>query len=623
MKEIYFTIGLLMALSGHAQNKHTEKADRLLASYQYVSAIKEYEGLVENKKADAYVYRQLADGYYHIFNIEKAVYYYAKAVESKQDAEVYFNYAQALKLQGKYAEADTQMDKFAVLKPSDQRAKDHKANPNYVTSLQANMKLFDINEAGGLNNEESSDFGAILDNEGNVYFASNRKGRKDKRGTGEPYLDIYKSVYGTDGSLTVPVAVNELNTRFHDGPAAINAAGTVMYFSRDGHADNSFEKDKKANIKIGKVGLYRAEKEEGKWTNIKPVSFNSTEYSVGNPSLSKDGKTLYFASDMPGGVGNTDIWKVTLHDDGSYGKPVNLGSSVNTEGKESFPFIDEDNVLYFASSGRQGFGGLDIFKVDLKTNSAAQNIGKPVNSEKDDFGLTLNRKQEIGFFSSNRNGNDNIYFAYPICKKDVNIVVKDAKTGRVLEGATVSLLDERKNVISAATTTVKGTSNFITECNKGYTLQASLKDYEGATVFIEKSKEGPVQKEILLSPIEVVITEREVVLNPIHFEFNKSNITMEGARELDKLVKVLQERPAMVIFIKSHTDTQGSADYNMKLSQQRSQSTVQYVISKGIAPERISGKGFGFSEPRIDCKDECTEEQHAQNRRSEFLIVKQ
>lgn len=623
MKNIYLTLGLLIAMNGHAQNKHTEKADQLLGSYQYVGAIKEYEALVAGKKGDGYVYRQLADSYYHLFNMEKAAYYYAKAVESSQDAEAYYNYAQVLKFQGKYIEANKQMDNFAGLKPKGQRAKDHRNNPNYIAGLQAKAGLFDIREAAALNKAESSDFGALLGNDGSVYFASNRKGRTDKRGTGESYLDLYRSVYSEDGKLSDPVAVDELNTRFHDGPATINTEGTIMYFSRDGHAENSFGKDKEANIKIGRVGIYKADKKEGKWTGIRPVSFNSTEYSVGNPSLSKDGKTLYFASDMPGGLGNTDIWKVTINDNGSYGKPVNLGSRINTEGKETFPFIDEEDILYFASSGRQGFGGLDVFRADLSTDSEAQNVGKPVNSEKDDFAFTLNKKQEIGFFSSNRNGKDNIYFASPICGKELNIVVKDAKTGAVLEGARVSLLEERKNVISTATTSPQGTSDFHIECGKDYLFQASLKDYEEGTAFLAKSSRKSEKMEILLTPVEVVVTEKEVLLKPILFEFNKSNITMEGARELDKLVKVLHEHPSMVLYIKAHTDTKGSAGYNMKLSQQRAQSTVQYIISKGITADRISGKGFGSSEPKIDCKNNCTEEQHAANRRSEFLIVKQ
>lgn len=620
MKKLYITLGLLVALGSYAQNKNTEKADKLFETYQYVSAIKEYESLIKNKKADAYVYKQLADSYFHIFNMDKAAMYYAKAIAEPQDAETYYNYAQALKTQTKYAEANKQMDKFASLAPNDPRAKAHKANPNYIPTLQSKDKLFDIKETS-LGKSGSSSFSPIIGNDNIVYFASNRSGRTDKRGTGEAYLDIFQSVYSQDGTLSEPTPVADLNSKFHDGPITVSADGNTAFFSRDGLSEGVFEKDKDANVKIGRVGIYRATKKDGKWTNIKPVPFNSTEYSVGNPSLSKDGKTLYFASDMPGGLGDTDIWKVAINSDGTYGEPINLGSKVNTAGKESFPFIADDGTLYFASSGRPGFGGLDIFKLEPNASEPV-NLGKPVNSEKDDFGFAFNTTKELGMFSSNRGGFDNIYYAYPVCGRDAAIVVKDAKTGKVLSGATVSILDAKKNSLKTETSSPQGTVNFYTECNKDYSVQASLADYDPATVALAASKGGKTTTEILLNPIEVVITEKEVILPPIFFEFDKSNITEQGANELNKLVKVMNDYPDMVILVRSHTDTKGSDAYNLRLSERRAQSTVQYIISKGISKDRISGKGFGESEPLVDCKDNCTEEQDAQNRRSEFIIVK-
>ncbi len=620
MKKLYITLGLMVALGSYAQNKNTEKADKLFETYQYVSAIKEYESLIKNKKADAYVYKQLADSYYHIFNMDKAAQYYAKATAESQEAETYYNYAQALKTQTKYAEANKQMDKFASLAPNDPRAKAHKANPNYIPTLQSKDKLFDIKETS-LGKSGSSSFSPVIGNDNIVYFTSNRSGRTDKRGTGEAYLDIFQSVYSQDGTLSEPTPVSDLNSKFHDGPITVSADGNTAFFSRDGLSEGIFEKDKEANVKIGKVGIYRATKKDGKWTNIKGVSFNSTEYSVGNPSLSKDGKTLYFASDMPGGLGDTDIWKVAVNGDGTYGEPVNLGSKVNTAGKESFPFIAEDGTLYFASSGRPGFGGLDIFKLEANASEAV-NLGQPVNSAKDDFGFAFNTTKELGMFSSNRNGFDNIYYAYPVCGREAAIVVKDAKTGKVLSGAAVAILDAKKNSLKTETSSAQGTVNFYTECNKDYSVQASLKDYEPATVALAASKGGKTTTEILLNPIEVVITEKEVILPPIFFEFDKSNITEQGANELNKLVKVMNDHPNMVILVRSHTDTKGSDAYNMRLSERRAQSTVQYIISKGINKDRISGKGFGESEPKVDCKDNCTEEQDAENRRSEFIIVK-
>jgi len=619
MKKLYITLGLMIALTGFAQTQDTEKADNLFSSYQYSSAIKEYESLVKDKKADSYVYKQLAESYYYLNNTDKAAQYYAQAVKSEQPAQTYFNYAQVLKIQGKYAEANKQLDKFASLAPTDQRAIAYKSNPNYVQSLESLPKLFEVSETK-INKPESSDFGAVLGDDNIVYFTSTRSGKKDKRGTGATYLDIFQSVYSEDGTLSEPTSIGDLNTKFHDGPVAVSADGTVIFFSRDGRSEGSVSKDKEANARIGKVGLYRAEKKDGKWKNIKALPFNSTEYNVGNPSLSKDGKTLYFASDMPGGFGDNDIWKVSVNANGTYGEPENLGASVNTAGRESFPFIADDGTLYFASNGRLGFGGLDVFKLEAGSSEAV-NLGKPINSAKDDFAFSFNNSKEIGFVSSNRSGSDNIYYVNPICGRDALVVVKDASTGKVLFGASVSFIDSSKKTLQTTTTDNKGETSFRTECNKEYSLQASLEGYHPNTAALASSKGGKTTTEILLTPEVVIVPKERVELQPIHFDFDKSDITEQGAEELDKLVRVMNKYPDMVIFVKSHTDRKGSLSYNDRLSERRAKSTVEYIVSKGIDKERISGKGFGKRELLIDCKEDCTEEQDAKNRRSEFLIV--
>ncbi len=621
MKNIYITAGLLLSLmTSYSQNKHTEKADKLYQSYQYVGAVEEYLKLTEAKKADGYVYKQLADSYYNVFNMEEASKWYAKAVETNQDAETYYRYSQTLRTLGKYQEANKQMDKFASLAPTDQRTKDHKANPDYIPSLLSKNKLFDIKETT-INSKDQADFGAVLSNDNTLYFVSSRNvSKKTDKWINQPYLDIYQSIRNEDGSLSEPKAVGDLNTAFHDGPITISADGNTIYFARDSHSEGSFEKDKKNNVKLGQQGLYKATKVDGKWTNIEALPINSKKYSVSNPSLSKDGKTLYFASNMPGGLGETDIWKISIENNG-YGKPQNLGAKVNTSGRETFPFITDDNVLYFASSGRQGFGGLDIFKLDLNQNNDPVNLGKPVNTEKDDFSFSLNLSKNIGYFSSNRNGTDNIYSAIPVCEAEAIAIVKDKKTGKVLADAKVSILDNKRNIIATKQSNASGEVSYPIECETEYVLQASKNDYDPATSNVVQSKSGKVSVNLELEPVEVIITDKEVLLNAIYFEYNKSNITAQGANELDKLVKVLNNNPEMKIFVKAHTDTKGSAAYNLNLSDQRAQATVQYVISKGINKDRISGKGFGFSEPKINCK-ECSEEQDAQNRRSEFLIVK-
>lgn len=622
MKKIYITASLFLTLvSSYGQNKSSEKADNLYDSYQYVAAIEEYLKLAESKKVDSHVYKQLADSYYNVFNMEEASKWYAKAVTTNQDAETYYRFAQALKSQGKYQEANKQMDKFASLLPNDQRAKDHKANPNYIPSLANKDKWFDISETT-INSKDQSDFGAVLSNDNVLYFVSTRNNsNKTDKWIKQPYLDIFQSIRNADGTLSEPKTVSELNTSFHDGPVSVSADGNTIFFARDGLSDGNFNKDKKNNVKIGQQGIYKATKVDGKWTNIQALPFNSKNYSVTHPSLSQDGKTLYFTSNMPGGHGDSDIWKVSV-DGNTYGKPQNLGSNVNTAGKEGFPFISENTILYFASSGKQGFGGLDVFKADISKNEEAVNIGKPVNSEKDDFSFSFNTNKNEGYFSSNRNGKDNIIKAIPICRVEAIAIVKDSKTGRLLSDANVAILDSKRNIIVTKQSNGEGKISFDVECDTEYVFQVSKKDYEPGSYTVAKTKGGKVTVEAILEPVEVIITEKEVLLNNIYFEFDKSNITEQGARELDKLVTVMNKYPSMVIFVKSHTDSKGSAAYNMKLSEQRAQATVQYLVSKGIAKDRLSGKGFGSSEPKIDCKADCSDEQNAQNRRSEFMIIK-
>lgn len=622
MKNILLTSLLFLSSTAlFAQNKQTEKADKFFETYQYVAAIEEYLKLAESKKADNYVFKQLADSYYNVYNTAEAAKWYAKVVVKSQDPEIFYRFSQTLKSQGKYQEANTQMDKFALLLPNDQRAKDHKANPNYIPTLADKTKLFDSKETK-INSKDQSDFGAVLTNDNTLYFASTRNtSNKTDKWNNQPYLDIFSSTLNADGTLSEPQKVNELNSPFHDGPVTVSADGTTMFFARDGHSEGAYEKDKKNNIKVGQQGLYKATKVNGKWSNIQALPFNSTNYSISHPSLSKDGQTLYFASNMPGGLGDTDIWKVTVNGS-TYGKPENLGISVNTAGKEGFPFITDDNILYFASSGRQGFGGLDIFKVDLNNPSETINIGKPVNTEKDDFSFSFNTVKNIGFFSSNRDGVDNIFEAIPVCSAEAVALVKDKKTGKVLANATVSILDEKRNVIASTQTNAGGEVMYDINCNTSYIFQVTKQDYDPASSTVEKVKSGKTSILIELEPIEVIVTETEVILKNIYFEFNKSNITEQGATELDKLVKVMKDFPTMEILVKSHTDSKGTSAYNLNLSNQRAQSTVQYLISKGIAADRLSGKGLGFSEPKINCQPNCSEEQDAQNRRSEFLIVK-
>ena len=249
-------------------------------------------------------------------------------------------------------------------------------------------------------------------------------------------------------------------------------------------------------------------------------------------------------------------------------------------------------------------------------------MGKPINSEKDDFSFSFNSKKNVGFLASNRNGNDDIFGAIPVCGVDIVTIVTNAKTGAILSGARVSILDDKRNVIATETSNANGEVKYRVECDKPYVVQAAKDGFESNTFAVAKGKGSTTKVDAALQPIDVIVTPTEIVLKPIYFEYDKSNITQEGAFELDKLVQVMKNNDKLVILAKSHTDNRGSDKYNLSLSDRRAKSTVQYIISKGIDASRISGKGMGELELKVDCGDNCTEEQHAQNRRSEFLIVK-
>jgi outer membrane protein OmpA-like peptidoglycan-associated protein len=623
MKQLSLTLSLLFAgLILTAQNKDTETADRLFNRFEYIDAAKEYEKLTHNGKANPYVYKQIAESYYNLFNTKEAVKWYAKAVQSKQDAETYYRYAQMLKAEGNYEEANKQMQAFAKMAPKDQRAIIFKQDPDYLPKLRNQTKLFDEKYLD-ISDKKYSDFGGVLLHDNTLYFASTRNTARRTYGRNEePYLDLYTATYNTNGTFSEPTPVSEVNTKYHDGPAAVTADGNTMFFAGESFREGEYEKEK-GHQRNSLIYLYRATKgKDGKWGNVQPVPFNDKKWSTGNPAISKDGKTLYFASNRKGSMGGTDIWKVEVKGSNTYSEPVNLGNKVNTEGNENFPYITEDDKLFFASDGRKGFGAYDVFMIDLTKDDEAINLGMPINSPQDDFAFSFSTKHNIGIFSTNRDGADNLHLAIPVCGVEAIVTVKDNKTGKPLANSKVAILDDRQNVIETRTTDAQGNVIYNVDCDRAYSVTASAIGYLSSTFPIAKAKGGKITVDAGLAPVENIIKDGAVVLNDIYFEFDKSNITEKATKELNKLVEVMKSKPDMVIMVKAHTDNRGSDEYNLNLSDRRARAAVQYVISQGISPDRISGKGYGESEPKVDCGEDCTDEQHALNRRNEFLIVK-
>jgi outer membrane protein OmpA-like peptidoglycan-associated protein len=339
---------------------------------------------------------------------------------------------------------------------------------------------------------------------------------------------------------------------------------------------------------------------------------------------------LYFVSDMPGGKGGSDIYMVAISADGSLGIPKILGDNINTEGKELFPYMDSNGTLYFSSNGHLGIGGLDVFYAEAKGDGfgAVNNLGNGVNSPADDFAYKYNPTTEEGYVSSNREGglgSDDIYMVKAVeipCEVTIAVQVMNENSNAAIPGARVDLYDTMGNRLSTKTSNANGMVSFKAACDQEHEVQAVLTDFESSATKVAAANDEKVSAIIALKPIEEIIVEDEIVLNTILFDLDKSNIKAQAAFELDKVVSIMNKYPDMVIAVGSHTDSRATDAYNLTLSERRAQSTVQYIISKGVNAKRISGKGYGETQPKVSCADNCTEAEHQVNRRSEFTIVK-
>ena len=629
MKKIY-TILLLIAVSTtivSAQNSKTKKADNLYDRLAYTDAAQAYQKVLKRGTTDDYVFERLANCYYFINDTKKAEMYYKRVAKSKDaNPEAIYNYAQTLKANGKFSDYNTWMKNFAKLSPNDTRVKEFMKNPNYIPKIMDDMARYTATNMEDINSEYA-DFGGIVYGK-DFYFASGRNtSRKTYQWNEEPYLEIYKAT-NVGGTMKNAELLNgDVNTKYHESNAVISADGKRMYFDRNDYFEGDY--DKSANG-INQINLYYAENIDGKgWSGVVSAPFNNNEYSTGHPALSQDGKTLYFVSDMPGGKGGSDIYMVAINNDGSLGTPERLADNINTEGKELFPYVDSNGTLYFSSNGHMGIGGLDVFYAEAQGSSfgVVNNLGNGVNSPADDFAYKYDPTTQSGYVSSNREGgmgSDDIYMVAAVeipCEVTIAVLVTNQNTNAAVAGARVDLYDTMGNRLSTKTSNVDGMVSFKAACDQPHELQAVLADYESNAGKVASANDQKVSVTIALKPIEEIIVEDQIVLNPILFDLDKSNIKPQAAFELDKVVSVMNKYPEMVIAVGAHTDSRATDAYNLRLSEARAQSTVQYIISKGISAKRISGKGYGETQPKVSCGDTCSEAEHQLNRRSEFTIV--
>jgi outer membrane protein OmpA-like peptidoglycan-associated protein len=618
MKKLYilFILMLTVTITVSAQNKQTKRADKFFSELRYVDAAEEYEKLLKKGERTQHVYTNLANAYYYNSDFKSAEPHYARAIKTNPEPETLFRYAQTLKSNGKYDTSNTIMSQFAAAKPQDQRAKAFLANPNYINEILAMEPDY---TASALSiNGESSDFASLKIGD-KMYFSSSRNNERKKYGWNQqPYLDIYEVEIQENDSLGEPVLLTgDVNTKFHEGTLDITPDGRYMFFTRVDYFDGDFEK---AADGQSKLNIYRALNSANQWRDIKTTELDSKEYSVGHPSISKDGKLIYFASEAPGGEGESDIYKADLIDGIIY-NPVNLGNVINTAGKDSFPYIADDGTLYFSSNGHLGIGGMDVFKYK---DGVVTNMGSPINSSLDDFAFSYNGETGKGYVSSNRaggKGSDDVYNIIRIEISEVAVTVQaiNATTGMPVPGAILSLADADGNSMPSQTADADGKAVFITEANLELMARGAKDEYESGEAALTVAEEETAMVQVTLTPIVKELPK--IVLNNILFDYDKADIRPDAALELDKIVDLLNTYPNMQLHAETYADVRGSDSYNVELTDRRAKSILVYLESKGIDASRLTGEGMGEVNSVFDCaNNNCTEEQYQASRRSEFTF---
>ncbi|MFC4220382.1 OmpA family protein [Flagellimonas marina] len=632
-------IKTLLALSVtvvlRGQEIKINKANQEFDNFSYIDARKIYLDVVKDGYESAQVFKKLGDTYYFNSEYGEAAKWYKKLVEqfpNQVEPEYYYRASQVLKSTGEYEEANKMMENYRASSNQATIAQNFLSIESLKNSEQKSWQV--INITNGLS---SSDFGPSFYGDKLVYASSsiNPEGSKIHDWNGLPYLDLYEANIGQDGRLQDPLPLNgDVNTPYHESSAVFTKDGSTIYFTRNNYING---KKKRTKDRLVSLKIYKAVKNEnGSWNNVEELPFNNDSHSTAHPALSPDEKRLYFSSDREGTLGRSDIWYVDILPNGNYSAPVNVGSKINTQERESFPYISDTNDLYFSSDGHPGLGGLDIFVVSLDTNGKYQqvtNLKSPINSNQDDFGFIIN-KEKLGYLSSNREGiegsiSDDIYLVTENCNIIIKGIVTDAKTDAPLSGAQVTLLDENNNVVAQTTTKVDGSYSFdgMANCGESHSVRATFdeNEYEPTEeMLVTPNGSQIVEVHLELTPPDCPVDDLgcRLALQPIYFDFDKHNIRPDAEVELAKILQAMKNYPQLKIHIESHTDSRGNDHYNQKLSERRAKSTMQWLINKGVESSRLSAKGYGESQLINKCANgvDCSKEEHQSNRRSMFLI---
>ncbi|MWB93193.1 OmpA family protein [Flavobacterium sp. GA093] len=643
MKKIlafYLIFASLILIKLYAQPSKINSANEKHEKNTTLDIIESYKRIANKGYKSEEILTKLGDSDYFNSKFESAAKWYGElyAMNKNMETAYLYRFGQSLKAIGETEKGNQMLEKFYAKDKKDTRSKIFKENKNYIAQIKKDIGRYKIENLAI--NTPYSEYGSFK--YGNtIYFASARDtgGVKQQKQnlTGKYFTDIYTAALDSDGRPNTEITKldNNINSKFNESSPVVSKDGKTIYFTRN----NYLEGKKGENTKnVTLVKIYSATIENGKATKVTELPFNSDNYSTAHPALSPDGKTLFFASDMPGTLGQSDLFKVSINSDGTYGKPINLGKEINTAGRESFPYITDDNIIYFASNSHPGLGGFDLFSANLNLDGSIgniQNLGADINSPLDDFACIFDPVTKRGYFSSNKNGgkgSDDIYSFLEIaklsCNQELSGQITDFQSGLKLTGAKVILYDQNLVVQKTVTTDIDGNYSFSVECGKTYFIRTETTAYNTKeTNILISFQAGKSNLPIALEKTNFSVKIGDdlgkcFIKKIIPFDLNEFNITQTAAIDLEKILDILEQNPTMKLDIRSHTDNKQIHKFNQALSDKRADAILSWLIKKGANTNNLTAKGYAETQLINNCTDgiKCSEEEHQLNNRIEFII---
>ena len=636
---IIFSLAVLASCS----NAQIKSGDKEYDNLSYSKAINKYQKALKGQPDNLDLKLKLANAHSQINQSDEAEMYYQQVADSIDlPVDEKLNFAQVLMKNNKYDEARPYLEQYLATYPDNQLAKDLLASTSRVDELKEDTLAYMLTPLPL--DFTVSMFGPSLYGKGIIFAGETEitSAASTNPWTGYSFLDMFYMEKDAKGNWDIPKEfASGLNGRFHDGPATFNAAQDHIIYTRSAMKN---ERKQLVNEKNeNQFYLYESKKTDGKWSEPKELSFNSPAYSVGHPALSHDGKTLYFSSNMPGGYGGSDIYKSTF-DGTSWGEPINLGKTINTPGNEVFPFISKKGKLYFSSEGHQTLGGLDVFSSENRGGvwSAPYNLAYPMNSSQDDFAIAINENDTSGYISSNRSGVDMIYEYIQVPPTFIVEGIASLKASTLpMDGVRITLINLTDGDTARVTTGKDGKFRFNLLPSKSYVLNGQKEGHFNVSESFKTGAKSEKKTINLKFEIDEIVESdsgtgsgkptdgsdtaaKTYDIGEVFYDFDKSDIRADAKPTLNQLVKLLNDNPKISIEIQSHTDSRGTTPYNQGLSNRRAASVVNYLVANGISKNRLKSKGFGESQPVNKCVDgvECTPEEHQQNRRTEFIVLK-